>query len=349
MQMNEQLARDWLRDMPQQFQGKPKIEILVRALANQLEEVEAVFREINELTDIDTAHGKSLDYVGDIVCMSRKEAGELVNQQYGEPVISDERYREYLRYKVLRNTSDCTYWDIMQALDILWDVTRATYYERADRPATIFIGFPTVNIEDPDPAEGKPQILKPGGVGFIYTVKYGTIVDHRGLESVVFSSLDIHSYFQFFELRTLNGEWLLDGSVLLNQRVICNIGMGMAIGNIDVPVEEHFLLEAPSVSLRMDTDTDRVCVLSTDVHSYFRYFMYRVLNGEWPLDGAVGLNQKVICMLDIGMQVSSVEVKSGEQISECFSIMEKDLWYLNDTERLDGSRLLDAERREERL
>ena len=349
MQMNEQLARVWIRDMPQQFQGKPKIEILVRAFAHQLEAVEAVLREINELTDIDTAQGKNLDYVGYIVCMSRKEAGELVKQRYEEPVISDARYREYLRYKVLRNTSDCTYWDIMQALDILWDVTRATYYERADRPATIFIGLPTVDIEDPDPAEGKPQILKPGGVGFIYTVKYGTIVDHRGLERVVFSSLDIQSYFRFFELRTLNGEWLLDGSVLLNQRVICNMGMGLAIGNIKVPLEERLLLEAPVVSMPMQTETDWFFVRSMDVHTYFRYFMYRVLNGEWPLDGTVGLNQKVICMLDMGMQVGSVEVENEEQIGECFSIVEKDLWYLDDTGRLDGSRLLDAERREERL
>lgn len=349
MRMNDQLARDWLRDMPQQFHGKPKIEILIRALARQLAEVETVLREINELTDINTAHGKSLDYVGDIVCMSRKEAGELVNQQYGEPVISDERYREYLRYKVLRNTSDCTYWDIMQALDILWDVTRATYYEQADRPATIFIGLPTVDIEDADPAEGKPQILKPGGVGFIYTVKYGTIVDHRELESVVFTNLGIHSYFRFFEFRTLNGERLLNGSVLLNQRVICNIGMGLMIGSIEVLLKERFLLEAPSVSLRMNTETDRAFVQSMDVHSYFRYFTYQVFNGEWSLDGTVGLNQKVICILGMGMQVGSAEVKNEEQIKECFSLVVKDLWYLDNAERLDGSRLLDAERREERL
>lgn len=349
MQMNDRLARRWIQDMPQQFQGKQNIEILIRALSRQMEEVETVLREINTLTDIDTAHGKNLDGVGDIVCMSRKEAGELVKQRYEEPVISDERYREYLRYKILRNTSDCTYWDIMQALDILWDVTRAAYYERADRPATIFIGLPTVDIEEEDPAEGKPQILKPGGVGFVYTVKYGTIVDHRGLESVIFSSLDIHSCFRFFELRTLNGEWLLDGSVLLNQRVICNMGMGLVIGNIEVPLEERLRLEAPVVSLTMETEKGQIFVRSMDVHTYFRYFMYRVLNGEWLLDGAAGLNQKVICMIGIGMQVGSVEVKNEEQISECFSIVEKDLWYLDDAERLDGSRLLDAERREERL
>lgn len=349
MQRNDHLAREWLRDMPQQFQGKRNIEILVRALAHQLEEVEAVLREINELTDIDTAHGKNLDYVGDIVCMSRKEAGELVRQRYEEPVISDERYREYLRYKVLRNTSDCTYWDIMQALDILWDVTRATYYEKAERPATIFIGLPAVDIEDPDPAEGKPQILKPGGVGFIYTVKYGTIVDHRGLERVVFSSLDIHSYFRFFELRTLNGEWLLDGSLLLNQRVICNMGMGLTTGTIRVPLEERFLFSDPAVSLQMDMEKESFRFRSVEVHSGFRFFTFQVLDGEWILDGNVGLNQQVICILDTDLLFGPVAVKNEERMSECFSIVEKNLWYLNDGGRLDGSRLLNAERREERL
>lgn len=150
MQKSDRLASGWLRDMPQQFHGKRNIEILIRALARQMEEVETVLREINTLTDIDTAHGKNLDYVGGIVCMSRKEAGELVNRRFPEPVISDEQYRKYLRYQVLRNTSECTYADIMKAIDILWDVDKARYYEREDRPATIFIGLPAVDIEGED-------------------------------------------------------------------------------------------------------------------------------------------------------------------------------------------------------
>ena len=70
MQKSDRPASGWLRDMPQQFQGKRNIEILIRALARQMEEVETVLREINTLTDIDTARGKNLDYVGDIVWMS---------------------------------------------------------------------------------------------------------------------------------------------------------------------------------------------------------------------------------------------------------------------------------------
>ena len=349
MQMNDRLARRWARDMPQQFQGKRNIEILIRALSRQMEEVETVFRKINTMTDIDTSHGKNLDGVGDIVCMSRKEAGELVKQRYEEPVISDERYREYLRYKILRNTSDCTYWDIMQALDILWDVDRAAYYEKPDRPATIFIGLPTVDIEEEDPSEGKPQILKPGGVGFIYTVQYGTAVDHTGLERVVFSSLEITAFFRFFDLRTLNGEWLLDGSVLLNQRVICNMGMGLTVGTIGIPLEERFLFSDPVVSLQMNMEGESFRVRSVDVHSHFRFFTFQVLDGGWPLDGNVGLNQQVICILDAGMLFGPVAVRNEERVGECFSIVEKNLWYLDDGGRLDGSRFLNAERREERL
>ena len=33
------MAADWLRDMPQQFQGKMNIEILIRAFSRQMEEV----------------------------------------------------------------------------------------------------------------------------------------------------------------------------------------------------------------------------------------------------------------------------------------------------------------------
>ncbi len=274
MQKSDRPASGWLRDMPQQFQGKRNIEILIRALARQMEEVETVLREINTLTDIDTARGKNLDYVGDIVCMSRKEAGELVNRRFPEPVISDEQYRKYLKYQVLRNTSDCTYADIMKAIDILWDVDRARYYEREDRPATIFIGLPAVDIEGEDQARGKPRILKPGGVGFLYTTCYGTVIDHTGLEKVAFTGLTLHMFFSFFQMRVFDGSWLLDGSVLLDQRP------------------------------------------RYDMKPYFG-LLFRL--------------------------------EEKDEVRTDTVIIRKDLWYLDGTVMLNGSRLLDAEIREERL
>lgn len=38
-----QIADLWLRDIPQQFQHKPKIELLIRAFSRQLQEVEQAF------------------------------------------------------------------------------------------------------------------------------------------------------------------------------------------------------------------------------------------------------------------------------------------------------------------
>jgi len=47
-----QIADIWLRDMPQQFQGKHNIEVLVKAFSKQMQELEKVFQDINTMTDL---------------------------------------------------------------------------------------------------------------------------------------------------------------------------------------------------------------------------------------------------------------------------------------------------------
>lgn len=322
------MAAAWLRDMPQQFQGKRNIGILIRAFSRQMEEVETVLREINALTDIDTAHGKNLDYVGDIVCMSRKEAGELLNRRFQESVIPDERYREYLRYGILRNTSECTYGDIMKALDILWDVTKARYYERVDRPATIFIGLPTVDIEEEDPAEGKPRILKPGGVGFFYTVQYGTRADHTGMERVLFPRMALHMWFRFFEMRLLNGEWRLDGSVHLGQRPGWRMKASVICGSIPVRYEETVKLSGAGCSVRFP-----------DVRTWHAF--------------GVNVKTAVLSSAAWGAEAEKLRIRltipGQEAVNSDFVTVRKDLWNLDGTVMLGGSRILDAEIRKERL
>lgn len=322
------MAADWLRDMPQQFQGKMNIEILIRAFSRQMEEVETVLGKINTLTDIDTAHGKNLDYVGDIVCMSRKEAGELINRRFPEPVISDERYREYLHYQVLRNTSDCTYADIMKAIDILWDVDRARYYEREDRPATIFIGLPAVDIEEEDPAEGKPQILKPGGVGFIYTVQYGTRVDHTGMERVIFSCLNLHVWFRFFDMRLLDGKWLLDGSVHLGQRPGCQMKVAVICGIIPVRYTEVTELSGIMFSIKFP-DVQILHEFGVKIKTVVRS------SAAWNLKA-----EKMRIWIPLP-EYGTVKID--------FVTIKKNLWQLDGQVMLDGSRILDAEMRKEKL
>ena len=79
--MEMQIADRWLMDMPQQFLGKHNIEVLVKAFARQLQELQVVFDDLNTELDLETAAGKNLDYVGTILPLSRKEAGELAEDR----------------------------------------------------------------------------------------------------------------------------------------------------------------------------------------------------------------------------------------------------------------------------
>ena len=113
----------WLDDLPQQFQGKKYIEALISVFAKQLEDLYKVFKQLDTETDLDSAVGMNLDMVGDIVTLTRKEAGVLAGIDVEDPVISDERYRQFLKYQMLVNTNECTYRDLMDGLALLWDVS----------------------------------------------------------------------------------------------------------------------------------------------------------------------------------------------------------------------------------
>ena len=62
-----QIADIWLRDLPQQFQSKHNIEVLIKAFSKQMQELDKVFQDLNTMTDIDDAVGQNLDYVGTII------------------------------------------------------------------------------------------------------------------------------------------------------------------------------------------------------------------------------------------------------------------------------------------
>ena len=68
------IVDSWLNDLPQQFLEKKNIEALIPAFSKQLQEIEDVFDNLKNLTDLDTAAGQNLDMVGTIIPLSRKEA-----------------------------------------------------------------------------------------------------------------------------------------------------------------------------------------------------------------------------------------------------------------------------------
>ena len=123
-------------DLVEQFKGKPNIEALVEVIGIELQQVADFYEQLRTERALDHAVGKQLDGVGDIVVMTRKEAGQLAGDPIPFDVIEDDVYRQYLIYKILKNTCDCTYPDIIKAFKMFWD--HPLYYtEDPEQPATM--------------------------------------------------------------------------------------------------------------------------------------------------------------------------------------------------------------------
>lgn len=163
----------WIEDLPQQFQGKEYIETLISAFSRQIEELYRVFEQLDTETDLETAVGTNLDMVGDIVTLTRKEAGVLAGIDVEDPVISDERYRQFLKYQMLVNTNECTYYDLMDGLALLWDVSPIYYRENPALPAVIILTMPFLTPGGKVVTLGEVPMVKPAGVRieFEYYIK----------------------------------------------------------------------------------------------------------------------------------------------------------------------------------
>ncbi len=165
----------WLRDLPQQFQEKKNIEVLIKAFSKQLEEIERVFFDINSKTNIINAVGTNLDMLGSIVSLSRKEAAELLNVSIED--ITDERYRNILKYKILNDTNECTYNDLINGLKLLYGDDIIKYFEFKDNPANIFLEIQNKDLMNEELEIGAIPVIKPSGVQvhFRYPVIFNPI------------------------------------------------------------------------------------------------------------------------------------------------------------------------------
>jgi len=227
----------WMNDMPQQFLGKKNIEILISAFAKQIDELLQVYEDLKYSTTLDNAKGENLQYIGDILSTSKKEALTIL-MQASNKAITDETYRKVLKYKALQNNCDCNYFDIMESISLLWDINIVNYIEDPENPATIFIELPEVSVDDFDPAIGRILAIRPSGVELIYLTDYKVDVNISGIERADVPDINILSTVNHKEKPsitemevTLNTDvkenttvsittwkkfWMLDGSYLLD-------------------------------------------------------------------------------------------------------------------------------------
>lgn len=160
-------------DLVEQFKEKPVIDAVISAIGEQLNDVRKFYEDLRGRRGIHTSMGQQLDGVGDIVVLSRLEAGELACVNESVYVLDDERFRQYLIYKVWRNTNNCTYHDVMKALRMFWP--KPLYYrEDPEVPATMVFETDMLSPEDDVPKLLNAPLIKAAGVGIKVIAKTET-------------------------------------------------------------------------------------------------------------------------------------------------------------------------------
>ncbi len=160
-----------IKDYPEQFKGKKNIASIAKVLDRQLQEVYDVFASLAAQRSMSEAEGVQLDNAGDIVCLTRAEAGLLVGDPIYLEVMDDERYRKYLQYKAYKNSNDCTYYDLINELRLVWDVDQIQYEENPNFPATIILSAPLLTPSGEPANLGQIPAIKPAGVRVLYQYK----------------------------------------------------------------------------------------------------------------------------------------------------------------------------------
>lgn len=176
------------------FKNSTNINKLSRAIDVQLKAIQDSIKDLHRFRTLEGGYNfyppdimdmhdkdKQLDLAGDNVVMSRADAGVISspNQDVtNQPVMNNEEYSKYLKYKAYKNSSECTYYDLMEMLSILTNATDIGYREDPAHPATIFVKPNSWDIDFPPVA--------PAGVGFIVErEKKGSLEMFAGVGSVI--------------------------------------------------------------------------------------------------------------------------------------------------------------------
>lgn len=146
-------------DTVEQYKEKNNITALLEVFGRQLQEVYDFYLQLLMERSLYSAVGNQLDSIGDNLALSRAEARNLTTED-----IDDETYRKYLIYKILKNTSDCTYSDLIKAVEMFWDHP-IHYAEDKNQPATIILSTDILdgNEIDTTPLLQAP-LVRPAGV-----------------------------------------------------------------------------------------------------------------------------------------------------------------------------------------
>lgn len=167
--MELEYSVDLKKDLVTQFQEQPNISALAEVIEEQFRSVCDFFTELKVRRWLDQAEGIQLDRIGDIVCLSRGEAGYMACIDQSVEVLPDDEYRKYLIFKIWKNTNNCTYYDVLKAFRMFWDKP-LYYHEDPDKPATMLFETSVMKPGEMDVLKlFQAPIIRAAGVGIWIT------------------------------------------------------------------------------------------------------------------------------------------------------------------------------------
>lgn len=171
-----------------QFEGKPRMEGLVRVLGNRLNKCEAVLIDMQEKRSIDTALGVQLDGCGVIVDQARlidkaialpffgfrgqpngRGFGKARFRQQGESArssatLGDAEFRKIIKAKIAKNVSWGNAEEVISSFQAIFKAPRVIVSETGS--ATIRVGIcRELNEAERILAQAMNLFVKPGGIG----------------------------------------------------------------------------------------------------------------------------------------------------------------------------------------
>lgn len=133
------MAYTVLSETPFTEEKASSIDGYLSALSDQCEELALRFADLPSLNNIDACVGVQLDRIGQLVGLTRREAGTMIGSR--ELADDDDVYRLVLKYKAYVNSCECTPNDIITATKLIFGATQVFYSERLDTPATFYLSI----------------------------------------------------------------------------------------------------------------------------------------------------------------------------------------------------------------
>lgn len=224
-----------------QFAGSTKLQAIVRAMCEPLNNVELFASELKNNRWIDTAIGKQLDGCGEIV--GEKRQGR-----------SDADYRNAIKFRVFVNTSQGTPSDLIKGLRLLTDPTDIQYIEQYPATAIMF----TDGVSVPENIQSVIQSLAPAAVSDV------PVLVSYGYKPFRFSRIETAAEMwanDDTEYLTIDGsDWTLSVSGAISGP---SLG-GLTATNIDI--DNGYLLELDDGSELVFNDSNSSTVIESSYH-----------------------------------------------------------------------------------